>query len=94
MRELSVAIRKPSQSTQLGLVLGSDDDLWEPMTISEINPEGLAHRSALRTGDRVVAINSWVGVAAMTFPYVAQGVTVWRDFRSPHSNSNADALFP
>jgi C-terminal processing protease CtpA/Prc len=57
MRELSVAIRKLSQSTQLGLVLGSDDDLWEPMTISEINPEGLAHRSALRTGDRVVAIN-------------------------------------
>lgn len=57
MRELSVAIRKPSQGTQLGLVLGSDDDLWDPMTISEINPEGLAHRSALRTGDRVVAIN-------------------------------------
>ena len=57
MRELSVAIHKPSQSTQLGLVLGSDDDLWDPMTISEINPEGLAHRSALRTGDRVVAIN-------------------------------------
>ena len=57
MRQLSVAIRKPSESTQLGLVLGSDDDLWDPMTISEINPEGLAHRSALRTGDRVVAIN-------------------------------------
>ena len=34
-----------------------DDDLWDPMTISEINPEGLAHRSALRTGDRVVAVN-------------------------------------
>jgi hypothetical protein len=57
MRELSVAIRKPSQSSQLGLVLGSDADLWDPMLISEINPDGLAYRSALRTGDRVVAIN-------------------------------------
>ena len=52
-----MAIRKPLQSSQLGLVLGSEADLWDPMTISEINPDGLAYRSALRTGDRVVAIN-------------------------------------
>ena len=52
-----MAIRKPSQSSQLGLVLGSDADLLDPMMISEINPDGLAYRSALRTGDRVVAIN-------------------------------------
>ena len=59
VRELSVAIRRPSQSSQLGLVLASyhTPDGLEISEISEIESGGVASRSALRTGDRVVAIN-------------------------------------
>ena len=58
MRELSVTIRKASQSARLGLVLRSyDDDGRAPPHISQIKPGGLACRSSLRVGDLIVAVN-------------------------------------
>ena len=58
MRELSVTIRKASQSARLGLILRSyDDDGRIPPHVSQIKPGGLAYRSTLRVGDLIVAIN-------------------------------------
>ena len=58
MRELTVTIRKASQSARLGLILRSyDDDGQIPPHVSQIKPGGLAYRSSLRVGDLIVAIN-------------------------------------
>ena len=58
MRELSVTIRKASQSARLGLILRSyDDDGQIPPHVSQIKPGGLAHRSSLVVGDLIVAVN-------------------------------------